>query len=688
MTEQHYVPSITRFDGDWCAPRNRRGGTRAGGGSTTPRTKYPMTQTEQRHIVLGAARSELRRLKMPLDPYAISFEDVLAVLDDLCRVEPDLVASQWYRQASEHEIRLLRREWLRQRHTDTSAAGRWRPRKRMITTSKGTRARHKPHHSREVTRMMDQNDEQQPSQEARGEARANQHQQEALPGAPRFLVRYRQDAHKLPWEVYDSWRGQALAAYSDIAYDAQGQPVFGEWLTHELCAALNAVADEDELAALLAELEEIPPDEGHLDKTPRAASEDVPDAPSAELWNALPPKEHSRLGYGATIFCIVLLVACLVFQVVLIAVTPPITVILFPKTQIITVTAHLFAVADTTATRTGQSIHGHLLAPLTLSQTATAPATGMGHQDARAASGQITFYNGAFTSQTVPAGTILTGADGTQVVTEQGAVIPAGNPPIYGAVTVAAHAIQAGARGNIPALDINQACCASSVLAKNQAAFTGGQEARDFQAVTQANISGVASTLKAALGQSMQGALQARLTPGEALYSLPCPPSVRPDHQPGDEASQVHVTVSAACAGIAYHQDELQASATQLLSAQATRRLGAGYSLLGQIQAQVTQAAVEQATVTLTMRCQGTWVYQLSEQAQAHLLSLLGGRTKQQALHTLAHLPGIARATIEGIADNQRLPKDSSAIHLLVLYLEKADGPGLHLLWLRVTLSV
>src|SRR5258708_40158254 len=158
-------------------------------------TKHLMTQTEQRHIALGTARSELRRLGVPLDPYTVSFKEVLAVLDDLCRAKPDLVASQWYRQASEHEIRLLRREWLRQWHSHTCATGRRRPRKRMITTSKGTRARHKLHHSREVTRMMDQNDEQQTSQEARGGTEASQGQQEALPGAPRFLVRYRQDAY-------------------------------------------------------------------------------------------------------------------------------------------------------------------------------------------------------------------------------------------------------------------------------------------------------------------------------------------------------------------------------------------------------------------------------------------------------------------------------------------------------------
>jgi len=69
-----------------------------------------MKKAEQRRIALGAARVQLRRLGISIDPF-VSFQDVLAVLDDLNRAEPELVASQWYVQASDHQIQLLRREW-------------------------------------------------------------------------------------------------------------------------------------------------------------------------------------------------------------------------------------------------------------------------------------------------------------------------------------------------------------------------------------------------------------------------------------------------------------------------------------------------------------------------------------------------------------------------------------------------
>ncbi len=67
------------------------------------------TKAEQRSMALGAAKAQLR--KMGVELAFVPFKDVLAVLDDLNRAEPELVASQWYAHASHHQLRLLRREW-------------------------------------------------------------------------------------------------------------------------------------------------------------------------------------------------------------------------------------------------------------------------------------------------------------------------------------------------------------------------------------------------------------------------------------------------------------------------------------------------------------------------------------------------------------------------------------------------
>src|SRR5690348_14051359 len=157
---------------------------------------------------------------------------------------------------------------------------------------------------------------------------------------------------------------------------------------------------------------------------------------------------------------------------------------------------------------------GKLLSPITLSQSETVPATGHGHQDATRATGSVTFYNTSFASQTVEAGTVLTGADGHYIVTLTSITVPPDSPPVNGQATVSAQVSTIGASGNIPALDIN--CLFSSTLyVKNLAAFTGGQDARDFLLVTKDDLARAANSLQAKVSASMSAALQGQLLPGQ-----------------------------------------------------------------------------------------------------------------------------------------------------------------------------
>jgi hypothetical protein len=279
----------------------------------------------------------------------------------------------------------------------------------------------------------------------------------------------------------------------------------------------------------------------------------------------------------------------------------------------------------------------------------------------------ITLYNGQFQRVFIAAGTILTGANGVQIVTDQDASIPAGNPPSYGQVTVSAHALVFGTRGNIPAYDIDQACCDVSVLAKNTQAFKGGQDERDFLTVTQSDIDTTATTLNPTLIQSMQGALQGQLNNGEQLTALPCIPTVTADHQPGQEAREVKITVTETCSAVAYNKDALQAQATTLLTTQATQKVGPGYTLVGAIHVTLPLAIVVHTTTTLVFTCHGVWVYGVTNAQQQLIKSLIAGKTTQQALHTLAHLPGIVKAAIGDRDDNAKLPRNPALIHLIIL---------------------
>jgi hypothetical protein len=312
---------------------------------------------------------------------------------------------------------------------------------------------------------------------------------------------------------------------------------------------------------------------------------------------------------------------------------------------------------------------GRLLQPITISQSQTVPATGRRYQPPEQARGFITFYNGQFQSLTIAAGTILTGTDGTEIITDQDATIPAANPPIFGQTTVSAHTINAGSKGNIPAFDMNEACCAQSVLVKNINPFTGGQNERTFTTVTKSDVNTTATTLKSSLDISMQGALQGQVQPPEQLYMLPCAPTVTSDHPIGAEATQVKVTVSQTCSAVAYSREALEQKATDLLTRQAATKIGTGYSLFGEVNVTVTQTTTTHTppVVFLSFHAQGTWIYGLSYKAQEHIKALIAGKTKQQALDILAHLPGIVQATIGDVDGNATLPRNPNLIHLVIL---------------------
>src|SRR5258708_1811513 len=296
-----------------------------------------------------------------------------------------------------------------------------------------------------------------------------------------------------------------------------------------------------------------------------------------------------------------------------------------------TVTVSLLAKSQQ-LTLTGTLNLGRVLNPITLSQSQTVPTTGHGHQDAKRAVGYITFLNGQFTQVTVPAGTTLTGNSGEQIVTDQDAVIPAAspNPPSLGQVTVSAHATNKGIAGNIPALDIN-ATVSSTLFVKNLSAFSGGQDERDFRTVTKNDITNAAAPLKTTLEQSMQDTLTEQLRSSEALTAPTCTPTTTADHQPGQEATQVKVTVSETCSAVAYNQATLQVRVTQLLTSQATKKLGTGYSMLDVPQVNVTAARAQENTVVLSFNAQSAWIYALSSAEQQSIKKLIAGRTTEKA---------------------------------------------------------
>jgi VCBS repeat-containing protein len=400
--------------------------------------------------------------------------------------------------------------------------------------------------------------------------------------------------------------------------------------------------EEDQTQVVESELQ---PAATHIDSAP------VPVTPKLTKISLLP-------AYAICSLFLILIFSTIAFQMYCLFNPPIATITIFPTSQTMTLNATLQL--------------GRLLQPITISQSQTVPTTGKGHQDARAATGYITFYNGLSLQQTVIAGTVLTGKDGLQIETTQDATIPAADttttPPTDGYVTVSAQSLQTGVKGNIAAYDVSDVF-SSSITVKNLTVFTGGQDERNYHYVTRSDVTKTASPLQSSLHISMQGALQSQLQPSEQLSILPCSPTITPNHNVGDEAIQVKVTVSETCSAVAYNSQELQSKAIQLLTAQAYNKLGTGYSLFDGVTVKPVHTATTHNLVFLSIQATGTWIYGLSQAAQERIKYLLAGKNKDQAMKLLAALPGIEKGSISisGFTDGMILPKNSRYIHIILL---------------------
>ena len=252
-----------------------------------------------------------------------------------------------------------------------------------------------------------------------------------------------------------------------------------------------------------------------------------------------------------------------------------------------TVTVSVVPVEKSLSLTVPLSVRLRHIAPLTLTESLSVKTTGKGHQDARPASGTLTFYNGEFTPETIAAGAVFTGMDGVQVATDRSATIPAAYPPYFGRVSVMAHAVTAGAAGNIRASDIINASCFPSVEVKNASPFTGGVDERNYRIVAKADVDALASELKQVLSQQIAAAFILRQ--GEALQTSNCMFSISSNHRIGEEAGMVKVTVAHTCQGVAYDQQELARKATDVFKMR--ENPGPHYMLVGAVQVRVINAS-------------------------------------------------------------------------------------------------
>ena len=307
-------------------------------------------------------------------------------------------------------------------------------------------------------------------------------------------------------------------------------------------------------------------------------------------------------------------------------------------------------------------------------QPKTVAATGVKQTDAAQATGTVTFYNDSIAVQTVASGTVLAGSDGVAIITDALAIIPA-----YGFICVPAHALQSGISGNIAALDINQTCCITGnfVFVKNLAAFRGGQDEQNYTVVQQSDIDGAAHAVEPSLMDSAQTDLQKQIDPKKEQLAHPgsCMPKVTTDHQVGDRAAKVTVNVALTCIGEAYDQQAALTMAANLLNSEAKTTLSADYALAGNIQTRVTQATVvdtKQGVIALLVSAEGVWVYQISDGQKQDMITMIAGKSKQDALDVLLKQVGVRKVDIQvSESDGATLPLDTSQIALTIQRIQR-----------------
>lgn len=306
-----------------------------------------------------------------------------------------------------------------------------------------------------------------------------------------------------------------------------------------------------------------------------------------------------------------------------------------------------------------------------MSQEKTVPTTGSGTQPATTAQGTITLYNALSIAQTIPAGTLLVGADGVQVTTDSTVTIPAGNAPTEGEINVTAHTLQPGPAGNIPALDIDAPCCRAEVIAKNTDAFTGGQNARSYQAVSTQDIQAVATGLVTELQHQETATDQTELGTEESLtMPLSCTSQTSTDHAAGDEATQVTVKVSETCQGTAYHTAQLQNLIEQATTRQIQGSQAGSYELDPATESTQVIASDGQAS-SLKVKANGVLVYHWTNAQLQALAVQMAGKSKSYATTLLRQQPGIVNVSMQiNGRDNGSLPADLDAFSLFLPPME------------------
>ena len=323
-------------------------------------------------------------------------------------------------------------------------------------------------------------------------------------------------------------------------------------------------------------------------------------------------------------------------------------------------------------------VQARLLSAISPTQSRTVSTTGNGTIPATHATGTLTFWNDSTSSKSFSAGMVFTDANGIQVVNDAGGTIPAGNPttPTWMAVSVPAHVNQGGPVGNINTADINiwNTYGDGYFVVQNDSAFGGGQNAQSYTYLQNsdfANATALANSMKSTLLASTQANVNAQIGANETFINgIQCSSNVTYNHKVGDRVTSLTTTVVASCHGEVYNQQAAKDMATNLLKRKITTAPSTSYTLTNTITTTILQARISDArgTITVLVKAESIGMFQFSDAQKQELVSLILGKSEQQAQTILSNQTGISQVVISISGGNgHTLPTDPHRITITVL---------------------
>ncbi len=206
----------------------------------------------------------------------------------------------------------------------------------------------------------------------------------------------------------------------------------------------------------------------------------------------------------------------------------------------------------------------------TLSYSATIPTTGSRSEPDGTSSGAILFTNPSTAELTVPAGTVVTGPDGTTFSTTEDVVVPPADP--FGSLTMGSASIGivaslAGPAGNVDAGILNGQL-ESGLFYSNRDATTGGT-LKEIPVVAEADIETLRTQAEQDFSERAQAQIQNEIPAGyRALAGSgeTGEPGFALSHEAGEDATELQIESTMRISALAYDPDALHEMAREELS--------------------------------------------------------------------------------------------------------------------------